>query len=398
MKTMKSLKTYLSLFLVPCSLFLASCGKKDAPVEPAKEVSNLSYTIDGRQVTLSWQLPADENVLALQIVKENDKTFKETEGAVTGYVIEKAEVGVDLTYTVRVISDRSISKGVSVTFYVEPESQPVPAMVLLAADPEALPDDDEVYAARWFKAHYVDQNKGAFLPAAELGSISVNDYSMLFILVDRVGLGAGWANLPSALISDAALAGLRKYVEDGGNIYLAKMATPLVSAIGRIEDRYAPGIFGDGDGGTGDDTWCVNANIGIGTYDHRYHPIYQTMETNTDFYGFEVFPLLGPGGFREDHNTMWDCNAYGFAAEPNVIKNFEDVTASTVLGTWGHVSDYCCAGIVEFHPTGAWRGTIIANGLSAYEFKQNNQDNRYQANIEKLTENTIDYLSKRQDN
>lgn len=368
--------------------------KTESVVLPAKDVTNLRHAIDGRAVTLSWELPKEENVIALQVVKENDKTFKETEGAVTSFLIEKAEVGIDLIYTVRTITDKSISKGVSDTFYVEPEHQPMPAMVLLAAEPDALPDDDEIAAAKWFKTNYVDKNKGVFITPADLASLSPNDYSMVFIIVDRVGQGAGWANLPAALITDAAIAGMKKYLADGGNFFFAKMATPLACAIGRIADTYAPGIFGDGEGGTGDDTWCINANIGLGTYDHRSHPIFQLMETNTTFYSHETFPLLGPGGFREDHNTMWDCNAYGFPADPDVIKNFEDATTATVLATWGHVTDYCCAGIVEFRPTAESKGTIIANGLSAYEFKQNNQDNQYQGNIDKLTENTIDYLNK----
>lgn len=375
---------------------------KKQDIKPAQDVTNLQYTADDRAVTLSWTLPAGEDVIALQVVKENDKTFVETQGAVTSYLIEKAEVGVDLTYTVRVITASSISKGASITFYIEPEVQPMPAMLLLADSPEQLPDDDEQAAAAWFKTTYVDQNKGYFIKASDLTSMSINDYSMLFVLVDRVGIGYGVDHLPAELTTDAALNGMKKYLADGGNIFFAKMATQLVSAIGRIEATYNPGIFGDGEGGTGDDTWCMNAHIGVAFpdgehYDHRSHPIFQQMEASTAFYDHEVYPLLGPGGFREDHNCMWDCNAYGFSGDPTVIKNFEETTTSTVLATWGHVVDYCCAGVVEFHPIDGVNGTIIANGMSAYEFLQNNQENQYASNIYRLTENTINYLSKLHD-
>lgn len=380
---------------------LVSCGKdKELPSGPTSDISDvtaLSYSVAERAVTLTWQLPQNENVLALQVVCQNDGTFTETDGPATSYLIARAPVGVEVTYLIRVITPKGISKGVTISFFIDPESQPVPAMLLLAADPDALPDDDEVAAALWFKQNYVDKNNGAFIKASDLRSLSTKDYSVVFILVDRVGQGAGWQNLPLEIILEENRQGMLKYLAEGGNFFFAKMATPLVNAIGRIDEKYAPGIFGDGEGGTGDDTWCLNANIGIGTYDHRSHPIFQLMETNDTFYGFEVFPLLGPGGFREDHNTMWDCNAYGFPADPNVIKNFEDATTSTVLGTWGHVSDYCCAGIVEFGPTAEYKGTIIANGMSAYEFKQNNQDNQYQGNIFRLTENTINYLHKLHD-
>ena len=88
---------------------------------------------------------------------------------------------------------------------------------------------------------------------------------------------------------------------------------------------------------------------------------------------------------------MWDLNAFGFPGAPNVVVNWQDATASTVLATWGHVQDYCCAGIIEFNPTAEFLGKAICNGLSAYEFNQAG-GNVYQDNVELLTKNTIDYL------
>ena len=105
--------------------------------------------------------------------------------------------------------------------------------------------------------------------------------------------------------------------------------------------------------------------------------------------------MEGPG-LREDHNCMWDLNAYSFSREPNVIVNWEDATNSSVLAVWGHVADFCVAGVVEFFPTDNCAGKIIACGLSAYEFKQNEPqdgtDNAYQSNIELFTKNCVDYL------
>lgn len=85
-------------------------------------------------------------------------------------------------------------------------------------------------------------------------------------------------------------------------------------------------------------------------------------------------------------------NAYGLTGNPNVVKTFEDLTNSTVLGTWQHVVDYCCAAIVDFNPTDTYTGRIVAIGPSAYEFHQ--PDNPYQGNIDKMTANAISYLMK----
>lgn len=88
---------------------------------------------------------------------------------------------------------------------------------------------------------------------------------------------------------------------------------------------------------------------------------------------------------------MWDLNSYGFPGAPNVVVNFEDAANASVLATWGHVQDYCCAGIVEFNANASFDGKVIGIGLSAYEFRQNT-GNEFQANIEALTANCIEYL------
>ena len=156
------------------------------------------------------------------------------------------------------------------------------------------------------------------------------------------------------------------------------------------------GLFGDGTGSEGTDIWTINAIIGPGqptTYDHRTHEVYAGLEVSNQYDTHESYPFIGPG-IREDHNCMWDCNSYGFDGNPNVIFSFETETTSSVLATWGHVVDYCCAGLVEFYPSGDYLGRIMAMGLAAYEWNQNSGENPYQGNIELFTKNCLNYLSK----
>ena len=89
---------------------------------------------------------------------------------------------------------------------------------------------------------------------------------------------------------------------------------------------------------------------------------------------------------------MWDLNSYGLTEGPNVVAAFEAKTNSMVLATWGHVTDYCCAGMVDFAPAGAYKGRCIAIGLAAYEWNQNSNKNLFQSNLELLTKNCLDYL------
>lgn len=108
--------------------------------------------------------------------------------------------------------------------------------------------------------------------------------------------------------------------------------------------------------------------------------------------------MLGTGTgeeiHREDHNCMWDLNAYAWTAEgKNTLEKFENQFDCTVIGTWGHVQDYCVAGIVEFKPTADIKGRIIANGLAACEWAPRSGTNAYHSNLTKLTANTLNYLA-----
>jgi hypothetical protein len=73
------------------------------------------------------------------------------------------------------------------------------------------------------------------------------------------------------------------------------------------------------------------------------------------------------------------------------VTAWEEITNSTVLGTWNHVVDYCCAGIVDFEPTTSIPARILAVGLAAYEWNLGGE-NTYQSELERFTSNCISYL------
>ena len=260
------------------------------------------------------------------------------------------------------------------------------AYVITYDTPEEIEDDDEKASYAWFKKQFVN---GKVITAAALAGEDLSAYDVIWVHIDRVGIGAGWDKLP---LSADAVAALTTYYKNGGNLFLSNHATQLVVPLGRT--KRAPGIFGDGEGGSGADIWTINANIGM-EYDHRSHPAFAGMVTSDQF-SHETFPLIGPGQ-REDHNCMWDLNSYGFPGlypnAGNVVKAFEEENNATVLATWGHVTDYCCAGMVEFAPTTEYQGTCIALGLAAYEWNQNSNLNVYQDNIMLMTKNILHYLS-----
>lgn len=272
--------------------------------------------------------------------------------------------------------------------------------------------DEERAAVKWLWEYKMDPNNDRYNPDANIeivtpadveARLNSNYFDCLWIHIDRKNVGVG--NLPEEFSNDVFISLLKEYVRNGGNLLLTKQATQLVSRIGRIDAAFAPGLYGDGDGGTGNDVWTVNAQIGHCNasadpsqfYDHRNHAIYARLEKNYNF-ACETFALEGTNNgspmHRMDHNCLWDLNAYNniyTAAGRNTVERFEAQNNATVLGTWGQVVDYAVAGIVEFNPTAAYRGRIIANGLAAYEWATVGND--YHHNIRWLTENCLDYLT-----
>ena len=212
-------------------------------------------------------------------------------------------------------------------------------------------------------------------------------------MCDRIGVQHGYQNLPGDLASAEVINALKAYTADGGNLLLTNHATQLTVAVGRIAEAYAPGIFGNGEGGQNNDVWGSQPIIGNAEgqiYDHSGHDIYWGMDFVSGLYERSIYCFEG-AGIKGDHNCMWDLNAYGLAPNPNVVKTWEDATNSTVLGTWNHVVDYCCAGIVDFAPTTTFPGRVLAVGLAAYEWNIGGT-NDYQSQLERFTANCISYL------
>lgn len=383
-----------AVVLATVAIGTAACSDVEIPSNvQIPQVDNLAYTVQGRNVTLSWNLPQNSEVNGI-VVEKDFAPLLDVDSLFTTCLIKRIETNRDIPLTVKVkYSDGKVSEGKTVMTHVSATEKTKVGLLIAYDDVSQIEDDDERAAATWFQQNVKD---GVILTPSSLAEgLYPDEVSAVWIQVDRIGLGRGYEHLPASLITTENLSALKNYVKEGGNLLLTNQATQLISAIGRIDVKYAPGIYGDGAGGSGTDVWTTNAVIGSSqnpSYDHRSHPIFANM-TVSNQYGHETYPIIGPG-WREDHNCMWDLNAYGFTPTDgvNVVDAFEKVNGATVLSTWGHVTDYCCGGIIEFKPQGEYLGRCIAIGLSAYEWNQNSGTNSYQKNLETLTANCLEYL------
>lgn len=378
-----------------------STGKSvvvNLPSETFAGVSNLKGDVDGRTVTLTWNLPTQQYRTGIRVITDgNENEAKVLDADATSIVLKAQAMESTHTYSVEAIYD---------TYYYSPAESVkgtigyvAPKMLFLLPEDCAsyadLKDDDELAAASWF----ANLENAEFLHPSEINNYDASTYTVMWIMVDRVGMEMGWQNLPGGFAEASTISALQKYSNEGGSIYLSNMATQLTVPLNVVPDNMAPTVYGNGEGGSGDDVWVINPYLGWdfkdgadqGFYDRTDHAVFQglTLEDPNN-YGYMNLPLIGPGQ-REDHNCLWDCNIYGRGSERDVIRNFEVTTNSLVLATWGHVRDHCVAGLVDFYQ-GPNHGHVVAMGLAAYEWNQNSGVNIYQKNVEKLTENILNYL------
>lgn len=244
-------------------------------------------------------------------------------------------------------------------------------------------DDDEQAAYKWFVSDEYNPGHGlekvVFTPD-NINSLSVSDVKVLWIPINRQGNNIEDVQ-PSAIYNHVET--LKKYVQDGGNLYLTNHATLLVSEIGRIAEQYKPNTVTYAAAVENSDAWGVNPRFA--DMDYRGHVLYSGFVAGTKNNLLDDNYFLNSGTSKEDHNCLWTgVSSYTYT-------DFIKATNSHILGKWSQNGDTNNFGVVEFMPTKDYKGTILCNGLAAYEW--NCEGNEFVNNIKKFTENSISYLA-----
>lgn len=223
----------------------------------------------------------------------------------------------------------------------------------------------ETAALNWFK----DNNKGDVITSLD----NLNSYTVLWVMIDRIGRNQN--DYPAPLNSN--IEKLKTWVKNGGNLIVTNQATDLVSTLGRVEN-FTPTVYGNGGGGNNTDTWGINAV----TNDAKGHAIYEGLTTET-LNGNQAFPLIGSCN-KWDHNSMWELSRFSYSNQAN----FELQANAKCLGTWQQNTDLNIPAIIEFLPSGEYKGTILANGIAAFDW----QASARKDNLTKLADNMIAYM------
>lgn len=257
------------------------------------------------------------------------------------------------------------------------------------------PYQPERQAYEWFKDYYQagaqkvitykDLTDGRLNADGNLFS----SVRVLWIHVDRYMDKTTFDALFPQEVRDA----IARYVKAGGNVYLSTYAVRLLSLIGRgPESGFAENNGFNEDTGHESDPWKVLANFGEGM-DNSVHFVYKYLKDNNQYGKTEItgkdydcFNMQSGVPFS-DRNCLWDIDD-----NVDAINVFQNEHSCRILGSWGHASHFTSAGLVEFYPTGDWKGTIIANGLAACSWSSTNTS---QACVQFLTRGVLDYLNKR---
>lgn len=382
---------------------LTSCSGTDYENAPYREqVTKLEGEMQGKNLILTWVNPSTSTGTA---IFEDGTQIAALEQGVATYTVKKAADGSEHSFTVKALYKNGDTQLVSegVTIKVETTSNTKAAFLLTidSDDYTQLPDDDESTAATYFDKKFVATGQGKFIHTGDVANLDPETYTVIWVMIDRVGL-ANNSSAITEIIGQSTVNALKEYVQKGGNLYLTNHASMLATGIGRTP--YEVTCFGSGEGGTHTDIWTTINILGFGMgtpYDRSDHEIFMGIDTdNYNGWTQKTIALLGPGS-QEDHNCFWipadiPGRTWGDNADPTTIPNYEAALTCTVLAGWGQVTDYCVGAITEFKPTGNYKGTVLCNGLAAYEWHQgapqDGTENKYQTNIEKLTTNSINYL------
>lgn len=249
----------------------------------------------------------------------------------------------------------------------------------------------------WFNEHYVahsqeNYGEGQFIKMSNLASADLTDIDVLWLHISRSLDVNGELNdgekqsaakdQLKALLPDGAKEKLIGFIKDGGNVFLSGQATYFVRYIDRM--NVDPNVIAYNDHYRSDQqtTWSVR----MADPDPAHHALWRHLGTPENHtYGEDQhwygYPILQWTQCYNDRNCLWNGDAI------NALSNYN----AAILGYWGNDGDPQGAGFVEFYPKDDWKGTIIVNGLAAYQWSKN--ANTRLDNLKSLTRGILDYLS-----
>lgn len=253
--------------------------------------------------------------------------------------------------------------------------------ILIAADIEDNLANQEKEALKIFKTNYPD---GTIFNLNTISDINADNYSALWYHLER-----NVFDNDATYFSETVKNALASFVNNGGNLLLTKNAGCMLKYL--VSNDLDFEHYGFNDGKNSSAYWTMNvAAFG----DQSQNPIFSNCTITTDREA-KLIPLLDINDkFLIDNNIGWNLNA----EKRDGMENFCVQHNAQLLGTWGNYDNGWekeSVFMVEFKPQGERKGTIIFNGIAAYQLwvSDNSEvDNAAYANLVALTTGALNYL------
>ena len=252
---------------------------------------------------------------------------------------------------------------------------------------DGLTNADEKTAAEWMMEN-IPNSKYVSLESLKDGAASLNQFTAVWFHYEQAN------TLPVIAANKNVTNVIKGYYSNGGNIFLSGTACLYTGSLGITPAAYTPnnafGSFGDaGQVNAPGELW------GIAITGCEEHPIYKGVTIDKTTQSWPVVWLVGKEiSWRRNIGCPWDL----VAPYTQDWVDWASKTGGTPLASFNWDDD--CnekVAVSVFDGIEGGKGTAVRIGAPSYDWyyeKENVSSNSYYSNIEKMTLNVFNYLTK----
>lgn len=252
---------------------------------------------------------------------------------------------------------------------------------------DGLTNADEKTAAEWMMEN-IPNSKYVSLESLKDGAASLNQFTAVWFHYEQAN------TLPVIAANKNVTNVIKGYYSNGGNIFLSGTACLYTGSLGITPAAYTPnnafGSFGDaGQVNAPGELW------GIAITGCEEHPIYKGVTIDKTTQSWPVVWLVGKEiSWRRNIGCPWDL----VAPYTQDWADWASKTGGTPLASFNWDDD--CnekVAVSVFDGIEGGKGTAVCIGAPSYDWyyeKENVSSNSYYSNIEKMTLNIFNYLTK----
>lgn len=351
-------------------------------VIPTEQPAILSFAVAGVTATID---EVNRTIKAIIPVSSDLTALAPTITLAAGATISPAS-GKTVDFTNPVIY--TVKKDTATVNYTVTVTTPeTVAFIGVPASVDALSDPEELAAWNWLSstnplADYVS------LTSIQNGTVDLSKYSVIWWHYDEN------QSLPTTALSQNVVQSFKTYYANGGSFLLTTFAASYIDPLGIVPAGMGPNnAFGGPPAGTASSDW------GISYQGYANHPVFAGLPQASDK-NYPTVYLLSAAAFRLNNTNQWHIGSDwgGFDSPATWRQKTGGLDLAGSDGDAGHTSAVVMA---EFPKTSSHGGAIVIGSGSytwyAYPDPSNPSNQPANAdlpNVQKLTSNILEYLSK----